>query len=136
MDTFDNLENQGIAPSEIMKAAEVFAAITKAREKAFKLRPVHVTANRACQQVRTEIDLLGYGTASIALRSSGDPRDAAQAELIERFCMLNPAIKDDAAAFFKRYVHDAGAQRPIDHLSTLCGFTDEAKPKPFGTSEG
>ena len=100
MDTFDNFENQGIAPLEIMKAAEVFAAITKAREQAFKLRPKQVTANRACQQIRTEIDLLGYGTASIALRSSGDPQDAAQAELIERFCMLNHANKDEAAVFF------------------------------------
>jgi hypothetical protein len=106
----------------------------KPAKKAFKLRPKHVTGGRARQQIRTEIDLLGYGTAALVLRGSADPKDIAQAELIERFCMLNPELKDAAAAFFQRYIHDAGTQRPMDHLKTLCGFTDEAKPKPSGRS--
>jgi hypothetical protein len=134
MDIFNDLESQGLNPTEIMEAAEVFASITQASEKAFKLRPKHVTAGRARQQIRTEIDLWGYGTAALVLRGSADPKDLAQAELIERFCMLNPDLKDAAAAFFQRYIHDAGAQRPMDHLMTLCGFTDEAKPKPSGRS--
>ena len=60
MDIFNDLESQGLNPTEIMEAAEVFASITQASEKAFKLRPKHVTAGRARQQIRTEIDLLGW----------------------------------------------------------------------------